>query len=82
MKADLKAVLERRSNAALEPLIRHARQARGNMADIHQRFCRATKCKVARTAVERWLAEDPSKRTQPMLGAALVLLDIAKELGL
>lgn len=36
---------------------------------------------VSRMSIEKWIHKDPAKRTQPMLGHALLLQEVARKLG-
>lgn len=67
------------ANKQLEPIIKFAHANRGTINALQQRLTKRTKKQWRRENIERWLHEDPDKRTQPLLGVGLLLVEIGNE---
>jgi hypothetical protein len=61
--------------AAFLPLVKHAMAHRGSIKALAARLTRRTGKTVHRQMVEGWLNPDPDKRTEPLFGMGLVILD-------
>lgn len=68
------------ANEKLEPLIRYVHGRRGAITEVVRRLSARTKKQWRRENAERWLHPDAKKRTQPLFGVGLLLMEIGQEL--
>lgn len=73
-------VTTKRANAELEPLITFAAENRGTIAEVRRRLDKATKKQWDPDIVANWLHKDPKKRTMPLFGVGLLLVEIGREI--
>jgi len=65
---------------ALDPLIEYCKDVRGATSDVLRRLNARLEKDIARTQFEKWLICDRARRTEPALGAGLLLLDVWREI--
>jgi hypothetical protein len=65
---------------ALQPVIDYCRENRGAKAELVRLYEARTSSCAARPVLDAWLAQDESRRTEPKLGAGLLLLEVFEEL--
>lgn len=68
------------SNQHLEPLIKYAHANRGAMREILIRLRKRTRKRFNRENIARWLTKDKVRRTQPLFGVGLLLVEIGDDL--
>jgi len=68
------------ANRKLEPVIKYVRSTPGGVLRMLAILNKRTKKKWVRSNLERWLASDPEKRTQPLFGIGLLLIEIADKM--
>lgn len=68
------------ANEKLQPLINYVHGRRGSTAEVLKRLCVKTRKKFNRENVGRWLHPEAKKRTQPLFGVGLLLVEIGQEL--
>lgn len=66
--------------AALDPLIDYCKAVRGATSDVLRRLNARLQTDIKRTQFEKWLIRDRARRTEPALGAGLLLLDVWREI--
>lgn len=71
--------LTRKANDALQPIVDFCAENRGAMTEIQREFEKRTKQAWNRMNFSRWLHQVPDKRTEPLLGAGLVLIEIGNK---
>ncbi len=64
------------AHTALKPLIDYRNENRGAVTDITNRYNAGLDAQVSRTTIERWLHPEPDKRTEPLFGAGLRLIEV------
>jgi len=64
------------ANKQLAPLIKFVHNNRGTINNLTKILSRRCGRKIRRENLERWLHQDPTKRTQPLLGVGLLLVEI------
>lgn len=73
-------VTTRIANERLKELIEFTQNTHGSIKEITKRLSKRTKKQWNRENVERWLHKDPEKRSQPLLGVGILLIQIGREL--
>ena len=68
-------------DAASADVRRMAREVRGFVTELSKELERATGVRWHRQHIQMWLADDPSKRTEPRYGAGTIMLAAAKRLN-
>lgn len=68
------------ANRQLDPVVKYVRSTRGGVLRMLAILNRRTKKKWVRSNLERWLAVEPEKRTQPLFGVGLLLIEIADKM--
>lgn len=71
---DSETVTKRLSGQALQRLIKHVQNTRGETTAIVNELTKLTGQTQYRQNVEEWLHPDPEKRVEPRLGVGLALL--------
>lgn len=69
------------ANQKLEPLIRLVHGRRGLVGEVQARLTRRTRKQWRYENLSRWLHPDPARRTQPLFGVGLLLVEIGEELA-
>jgi hypothetical protein len=69
-----------RANRALQHIIKYCAENRGTMTDIQREFNRRTKQDLGHLPFVRWLHQDPAKRTEPLLGTGLLLIEVGNKI--
>ena len=73
-KKELEAVA-----AFLRPIIEATRENYGSRIKLTELLSQEVGAKISRHTVHRWLTEDPTKRQEPKLGLALVMVAVFKK---
>jgi hypothetical protein len=67
------------ANKQLAPLIKFAHNNRGTKNKLVKILSRRCGRQIHRENLDRWLHIDPAKRTQPLFGVGLLLVEIGDE---